>query len=82
MHYTVALSDEAKAKIRALSADARRLVGYKIFLLEEDLGGDVKKLKGSKNDYRLRVGGYRIIFRLEGSIVQVYDVGDRKEIYR
>jgi mRNA-degrading endonuclease RelE of RelBE toxin-antitoxin system len=82
MHYNVALSADVKAKIRALPDEIRRSVGFRIFLLEENLAGDVKKLTGSKNQYRLRVGNLRIIFRLEGSTVCIYDIGDRKGIYR
>ena len=52
------------------------------FLLEGNLGGDVQKLKGSKNEYRLRIGNYRALFELEGRVATVYAVGDRKEIYR
>ena len=44
--------------------------------------GDVKKLKGSRNEYRLRMGDYRALFELEGRTATVYAVGDRKEIYR
>ncbi len=51
-------------------------------LLEEDLSGNVKKLKGSRNEYRLRVGDYRVLFELEGRTATVYTVGNRKDIYR
>jgi len=51
-------------------------------LLEEDLAGDVKKLKGSRNECRLRVGDYRVLFELEGRKATVYAAGDRKDIYR
>jgi mRNA interferase RelE/StbE len=60
----------------------RREIGHKLFLLEEDLRGDVEKLKGSRSEYRLRVGNYRALFELEGRTVTVYAVGDRKDIYR
>jgi len=43
--------------------------------------GDIKKLKGFKNKYRLRAGNYRVLFELEGTGLVVYDVGDRKDIY-
>lgn len=50
--------------------------------MQEDLAGQIKKLKADKNVYRLRVGDYRIIFELERDLVNVYDVGHRKDIYR
>jgi mRNA interferase RelE/StbE len=82
MNYTVILTDEVKGALRNLPLVLRREIGHKLFLLEEDLRGDVKKLKGSRNEYRLRVGDYRVLFELEGRVVSVYAVGDRKKIYR
>ena len=82
MHYTVEITDEAKAKLRAMPREIRRTIGHKIFLLEKEIPGSVKKLKGSANEYRLRVGNYRVIFELEERRIMVYAVGDRKEIYR
>ena len=82
MRYTVILTDAVKAALHALPPALRREIGHKLFLLEEDLAGNVKKLKGSRNEYRLRVGEYRVIFELEGRTVTVYAVGNRKDIYR
>ena len=45
----------------------------------------IKKLKGKYKDYfRLRVGNYRIIFRVEKKklIILVLRIAHRKEIYR
>ena len=56
-------------------------VGSKINRLQNDLTGEVKKLKGFKKKYRLRVGDYRVLFELEGDRIVIYDVGDRKDIY-
>ena len=82
MRYTVILTDEVKAGLHALPQALRREIGHKLFLLEEDLSGNVKKLKGSRNEYRLRIGDYRALFELEGHTVTVYAVGNRKDIYR
>jgi len=82
VRYTVVLTDEVKAKLHALPLALRREIGHNLFLLEDDLTGDVKKLKGSRNEYRLRVGNYRVIFELEGRTATVYAVGNRKDIYR
>ena len=82
MRYTVILTDDVKAKLHALPLALRREIGHKLFMLEEDLAGNVKKLKGSRNEYRLRVGDYRVLFELEGATVTVYAAGNRKDIYR
>ncbi len=82
MRYAVVLTDEVKAKLRSMPLNLRREIGHKLFLLEEDLGGNVKKLKGSTNEYRLRIGDYRAIFELEGRRAIVYAIGARKDIYK
>ena len=81
MEYEVRIADEAKEKLRSLPKAIRRTIGHKIFLLQNDLSGDVKKLRGSSNEYRLRVGAYRVLFELEGKKIMIYAVGDRKDIY-
>jgi mRNA interferase RelE/StbE len=82
MHYRLIIIDEAKRKLRLLPEEIKQEIGYRLFLLEDNLAGDIKKLKGSKNEFRLRVGVYRVIFELEGQTITVYDVGHRKDIYR
>lgn len=82
MRYTVVLTDEVKAKLHALPLPLRREIGHKLFLLEDSLTGNVKKLKGSRQEYRLRVGDYRALFELVGATITVYAVGPRKDIYR
>lgn len=46
--------------------------------------GDVKKLAGCKNEYRLRVGNYRIIYELNQNelIVIVTRADNRGQIYK
>jgi hypothetical protein len=52
VRYTVILTDEVKAKLRTIPLGLRREIDHKLFLLEEDLSGNVKKLKGSVKEYR------------------------------
>ena len=82
MHYTIVLTDEVKDKLRALPQALRKEIGHRLFSLEKDLAGNVKKLRGSRNQYRLRVRHYRVLFELEGRTATVYAVGSRKNIYR
>jgi mRNA interferase RelE/StbE len=61
----------------------RRLVTVIRSLAEEPYQG--KKLKGVlANRYSLRVGNYRIIYRIfkDRLVVFVIDIGHRREIYR
>lgn len=43
---------------------------------------DIKKLKGTKGHYRVRVGDYRIMFMLDAnSNIYVFDVSSRESAY-
>ena len=44
--------------------------------------GDVKKLRGYDSFYRLRVGDYRVIYKMENEIITVADVLPRGEAYK
>jgi len=82
MRYRLIINVEPKRKLHLLPKRIRKEIGYRIFLMQDDLVGDVKKLKDARNLYRLRVGDYRVIFTLEGDTITVYDVGNRKDVYR
>jgi mRNA interferase RelE/StbE len=48
-----------------------------------DSRGDVLKLSGATNEYRLRVGDWRVIFRLEdGGTLAISRVLNRRDAYR
>ena len=61
-------------------SDIQRRIIIAIYKLPE---GDVKKLKGYENYYRLRVGDIRIIFEKEDDKLKiiVIDIGNRGQIY-
>lgn len=44
--------------------------------------GDVKKLQGFVNDYRLRVGDLRVLFSVEGDTIIIKDVLPRGQAYK
>ena len=43
--------------------------------------GDIKKLQGV-NRYRLRVGTFRVLFDVNGIIIDIIDIGNRGQIYK
>ena len=45
------------------------------------LEGDIKKLQGT-DGYRLRVGNFRILFDVNGAIIDIIDIGNRGQIYK
>ncbi|HYV00165.1 MAG TPA: type II toxin-antitoxin system RelE/ParE family toxin [Pyrinomonadaceae bacterium] len=80
-NFELFISEEALKQLRALPKDLRKRIGEKLSTLETSFTGDIRKLTGTGNKYRLRVGNQRILFRLAGSQIQVYAVKDRKEAY-
>lgn len=38
--------------------------------------------QSSLGEYRFRVGDWRVVFDLEGEILIIHDIGNRKDIYR
>jgi mRNA interferase RelE/StbE len=50
--------------------------------IEKLPSGDVKKLRGSDGDYRLRVGDFRIKFHTDGNILFVDEIDNRGDAYK
>ena len=77
---------------RAAERDLKRLPPaefQKIVAAIEALAGDprppgCRKLVGSKGDWRIRIGTYRVLYKIdeEGKAVQVMRVRQRREAYR
>ena len=43
--------------------------------------GDIRKLQGAAG-YRLRVGNFRVLFDVNGLIIDIIDIGNRGQIYK
>lgn len=46
-----------------------------------DNKGDIKKMKGMENLYRLRVNDYRVLFSPEYDIIKIEKIGPRGDVY-
>jgi mRNA-degrading endonuclease RelE of RelBE toxin-antitoxin system len=75
------ISEEAREHLRSLPEELRKNIGYRIHPLQQEFTGDIKKLEGSRNHYRLRVAAHRILFRMDSNIIEVYAVKQRKDAY-
>lgn len=82
MNYEIAYTAKALADIAALPEKIRKQVEKKIAGLRS-WGGDVKKLEGNTNRYRLRSGDFRILFEIRKGVlvIVILEVLDRKEAY-
>lgn len=82
MPYELEIKLEPMTVLKKLPPDVRREIGFRLHQLQHDFSGDVTKLRGSRNEYRLRVGSRRVLFELVGSRIIVNAIGDRKDIYK
>ncbi len=83
--YSVALLPAAKRDLRRLSAEVQKRVEAAITQLESDPRPPAsKKLVGFENEWRLRVGDYRVLYVIDDSLklVMVARVAHRREAYR
>ena len=83
--YRVFLEKKAFKQLERLGVDARSRVVEALHLLRDEGFSrrlDVVKLRGYKDQYRLRVGKYRVLFELRPErIIVVYAVLPRKVAY-
>ena len=81
MPFKIIWDEKAYDSLNKLEPTISRRILKKVEELCENLfSKDIKRLKGS-NDFRLRVGDYRVIFCVEKEAIQVLKVGHRKNIY-
>lgn len=85
MAYRVNISATAQRQFRRLSKEVQdRLRPVIRALADEPHPSGVVKLKGFRDQYRIRVGDYRVIYRVENDklVVLVTNIGHRREVYR
>ena len=85
MSYEVQILPKAIRQIKALSVEVRQDISIAIqSLASEPRPNGVKKLSGEKDIYRVRVGNYRVLYRIVDKVlvVVVVSVGHRREVYR
>lgn len=85
MKYTLHITPAAYRQLKKLESDVQIMIRHKLDGMCNDPRSDafdVKKLHG-REGYRLHVGDYRVIYRLNNSklIIEVIAVGHRREIY-
>lgn len=85
MSYEVQILPKAARQIKALSVEVRQDITLTIqSLANEPRPIGVKKLSGEKDIYRVRVGNYRVLYRIIDKVlvVVIVSVGHRREVYR
>jgi mRNA interferase RelE/StbE len=85
LSYRIEVTKSALKQLKKLDASVSGSIKEALLALAENprpVG--VKKLKGTDNDYRVRVGDYRIVYSIEDDrlLVTVIKVAHRREVYR
>ena len=85
MRCRVEVSRPAQRDIDKLEPTVRQRVLKRLVALGDDpRPPDAKKLSGEASGYRIRVGDYRVLYRVDDDVllVLVVRVGRRREVYR
>jgi mRNA interferase RelE/StbE len=83
--YQVELQPSAERDLASLSRPEQRRVAEKIDgLAQNPRPPGAKKLEGSQEIWRVRVGDYRILYQIEGAVllVLVIRIRHRRDVYR
>jgi mRNA interferase RelE/StbE len=82
--YAIRIAPRAARQLRKLAPADRKRVALSIDRLARDpLPEGCRKLKGPDGLFRIRVGSFRIVYRIHAGelVVLVLAIGNRREIY-
>ena len=85
MGYQVSLRPSAERQRRQLDDQLRHRINEMVLALEESpRPSSVVKLRGRTNQWRMRVGDYRIVYEIddESRLVTILRIKHRREAYR
>ena len=81
MKYDVEFKPAAIRDLEALDAPVARRILSKIEAMRDNLAGDVKRLTKYTPGWRLRVGDWRVLFDVSGSMITVWRIVHRSQAY-
>jgi mRNA interferase RelE/StbE len=82
--YRIEITNAGKQAIRRLDRQTQERVNTAILALADDPRPPAsEKIIGGTDEYRLRVGGWRVLYRIQDSVllVVIIDVNTRGDIY-
>jgi mRNA interferase RelE/StbE len=82
--YTVRIVASAEREMTSLPSDVFRRISAAILSLESTPRPRSSKRLRGREGYRMRVGDYRILYRVDDPLrtVEIAAVGHRKDVYR
>jgi mRNA interferase RelE/StbE len=79
----VTLTNDAVKQYKRLNEpDLSRITDAIDKLEKKGPEGDILELKGQPGAYRLRVGGYRILFTMDNTHIDIFKIARRGQAYR
>lgn len=84
MRYEVRILQAAEREMDKLPSTVHSRISKRLLSLEDNpRPRGTKKLSG-RDEYRLRIGDYRVLYTIDdkNSVVTVFAVGHRREVYR
>ena len=86
MPYEVFLSRTSGNIYGRLTAKLRKAVDRCMAYIEVSPkhGPNIQRLKGKPDCYRYRIGGWRILYKVDDSVkrIEVYEIGPRGDVYK
>lgn len=83
--YRLLFTSAAERGLLALPKDVQRRIDQRLLALQDHpRPPGIKALKGNTGIYRLRVGDYRVLYKVHDDqvVVVIVAVGHRREVYR
>ena len=84
MKWRIVFARTAEKELAKLSSEIAQRIGRAIRALEHDpVPASAKRLKG-REEFRLRVGDYRVLYLLdhEDHVLTICAIGHRRDVYR
>ena len=85
VRYRIVFTPAAERAFFAMSKDVQRRIDQRLLALQDNpRPPGIKALKGDAGIYRLRVGDYRVLYKVHDDqvVVVIVTVGHRREVYR
>jgi len=83
--YKVVLTKSAEKELLKIpKVYSENIVKHLVELINNPRPNGCKKLSGYEDIYRIRVGMYRVVYRIEDDIlyIEVIKIGHRKDVYQ
>ena len=86
--YELQIEQSAERDIKILkkssNEELQRIISKILVLRDAPRPAGARKIVGSKNDWRLRVGKYRVIYEIDDhrQVIRIFRVKHRREVYR